>query len=239
MGALGAVKRLLSGQQPDQLARMESALASLRARNVVEAYRELPGGDGFVLQWARGNFGHRLTLDTRGRELQATPVALGVGPFGNDKPGGPGGDSQGLQQWLSAGSSQPVGRMNQLGQVALVESIRQCGLGHPCLDWFTDRLAALAEARHLRPGDLEALVKLGARKYLMTIPNADRTHELIPAVIRTVLDLAARERKNLHHTSDDVMTLSSNSGFAQMLLGFLEESYPLEMQQAIRDHGQR
>lgn len=236
MSALGTVRRLLAGQQPDHLARIESALASLRARNLVEAYRELPGGDGFVMQWMRGNFGHRLVLDARGRELHATPVALGVGPFGNDRPGG---DAQTMQQWLSVGSSRPIGRMSQLGQVALVESIRQCGLAHPCLDWFADRLAALAEARHLRPGDLEALVKLGARKYLMTIPNADRTHELIPAVARTVLDLASRERKSLHHTSDDVMTLSSNSGFAQMLFGFLEESYPLETQQAIRHHSRR
>lgn len=230
--------KLLGVGRQHPLERLEQAMASLLARGLIEQYRETADGRGFVLQWSRGNFGHRIMLDSRLREVVASSVALPVGPFGGSEPVD---EILPMQQWLPVGSDVSLGRIRQLGHVELVEEIRQQGLTHPCLAWLADRIIALAEGKRLTPGILSSMVLLGARKYLKTIPNSDRLNERIGAATRTLLDMAIRERKAMQPSYDDdeVLVLSARTGNARALLDYLQETHPMEARRAVRELGRR
>ncbi|MDX1442338.1 MAG: hypothetical protein R3270_01035 [Gammaproteobacteria bacterium] len=237
MGAISKVIGLFGGPRQHPLERIEQALQSLGARGLAEGHKELSSGRGYVVQWSRGNFGQRVTLDSRLRDVIVTPVALGVAPFGGDEPVE---EIQTMDQWLPVGSDVNLGRLRKIAHVDLIEAIRLEGLEHPCVKWFGDRLAALAEGRRLKPTDLQSMVLLGARKFLKSIPNTDRTHERIPAAIITLLDMAARERRRQQAAGgEDMGIFGGEENYAQAILEFLQETHPMETRRAIRQHALR
>lgn len=238
MGALEGMRKLLGVERQHPLERLEQAIASLLARGLVEEFRETADGRGFVLQWSRGNFGHRIMLDSRQRDLVASAVALPVGPFGGSEPAD---QILPMRQWLPVGADVPLGRIRKISHVELVEAIRQQGLVHPCLAWFAGCIAALAEGKRLKPETLSGMVLLGARKYLKTIPNSDRLNEKIGAATQTLLDMAIRERKAMRPADDDdtVLVLSTRAGNARAILDYLQETHPIETRRAVRELGLR
>ena len=236
MGNVSRVLEWLGRDQTAALARIEQALQSLVARALADGYRELPNSPGFVMQWARGNFGHRIILEQRRQMVQLTPVAPGVPPFGDLESAGNVGS---MAQWLPVGGAMVPGPLRRIGHVDLIEVIRQQGLSHPCLAWFGDRIEVLAEGRRLKPTDLQSMVQLGARKFLKTIPNTDRTHEKVRAVTLALVDLARRE--HVQRTTDTDITLFADArhGYASAMLEFLQETHPIEVRHAVQHHCRR
>lgn len=240
MAGMKSMLGWIGGSRSERVARIALALHSLQARGLVEAFRELPDRSGYVLQWARGNFGHRVTLDASGREIIATPVALGVGPFGGSNATE---EIRPMLEWLPVASESRLGRVRQLGHTGLIEAIRLQGLEHPCLAWFASRVQRLAEGQRLKASDPASMVLLGARKFFKTIPNTDRLNERIPAAVLALLELAAREKRNARKQGDqgeEVLLFSSSpSGHARALLEYLGETHPMETRQAVRKHAMR
>lgn len=237
MGNVSRVLEWLGRDQTSPLDRIEQALHSLVARGLADSFRELPNSQGFVMQWARGNFGHRVTLGSHQRLVQLTPVALGVPPFGDIDTIG---DAGSMAQWLPVGSTVVAGQLRRTSHIELVETIRLQGLEHPCLAWFSNRIETLAEGRHLKPTDLQSMVQLGVRKFLNTIPNSDRIHEKVQAAALALVGLALRERKQRIFGNDSITLFASGSqGPAEMMLEFLRETHPIDVRRAVQRHGGR
>lgn len=231
MGSIGNILTNVFGGSslafPEQL---QQALHSLQARGSITQFTASSDApDGFRLQWDRGNFGELLGFDKRGgKTLLSAPVALAVGPFARKLPVN---EIQPISDWQIAGNRVVLGAINRLGQVELIDTIREREAHHPAIEWLGKGLRELAEGRSLPGEKMEAMLLLGFRRFVKTIPNADRLNEVVEAALVTLLGMARREKAQ--QTADEGADIFSiGGGFAQAMLECLQESHPLELKRA-------
>lgn len=210
--------------------RLEEALHSLKARGVVESFHDMDGKTPCLrLQWDRGNFGHEVALsaNSMSAEVIVRAIALPTGPFGGKEPST---EILPITGWRPVGEASSLGVLKKLPHTTLVEAIRLLEASHPALEWFEDRFKALAKGVTPEPAELSAMVLLGARKFLKTIPNANRLNEAVEPAMVTLLRAAAREKQE--SDGDDNLLFSADSGFAQALVSFIQETHPLDAKRA-------
>lgn len=212
---------------------LQQALYSLQARGSVAGFGssdDVP--DGFRLQWDRGNFGELLGFDKRGgKVLMAAPIALPAGPFGGKSPLA---EIRPITDWKIVGNRMELGNIARLGQIELIDAIRERECRHPAIEWLGKCLRELAEGRSLPSETLEAMLLLGFRRFAETIPNADRLNEVIEPALLTLLRMASREKSQGGNHEMDIFSMGG--GYAQAMLECLQESHPLELNRASMRH---
>lgn len=229
-GITSILTNVFGGSSISTQEQLRQALVSLQARSSIaqfSATTDIP--EGHRLQWDRGNFGELLGLDKRGGKiLFVAPIALAVGPFGGKSPVN---EIRPIAEWKVVGQRTDLGNLNRMGQIELVEAIRAREAKHPALDWLGKGLRELAEGRSLPSETLEAMLLLGFRRFVKTIPNADRLNEAIENALVTLLGMASREKEQ-EAGGDGADIFSMGGGFAQAMLECLQDSHPLELKRA-------
>lgn len=209
---------------------IERALQSLHARGIVQSFQRMRDAT-FRAQWDRGNFGIELAAIQSGRywNLAVTPICNPAGPFAGKLIGG---EVLELSAWVACDKPRQLERIDRLGHVALVDRLRALEEGHPAARWLTDQFLRMAAGERLENGDLQGMVLLGARRFLKTIPGADRLHESMEPALLTLLRMNRAQRKQ----DTDTLEVIAGADYAAALLGFLQEAYPLEARRAVLRH---
>lgn len=205
--------------------RVEQALHSLRARGLVESFQRFEPAL-FRWQWDRGNFGFELKLLRAGRgwDIEFAPLCTPAGPFAG---GDIGGEVVPLAGWVRCGDAGSLERLDRMTHMELVDWLRGLEAGHPAADWLGEQFRRMAKGE--RPGQeqLQGMVLLGARRYVKTIPGADRLHEAIEPALVTLLRMNASN--TVPSDEDEVI---AGEDYGRTLIGFLQETHPLEAKRA-------
>lgn len=207
--------------------RLDQALHSLRARGSIDSFLH-DGSSGILLQWNRGNFGHRLRVDGRRRHwtLTATPITNPAGPFVS---GSLVGEIVPLAEWTRCGTDVSLERAHEAGHLALIEWIRNLEHRHPAGEWLGGQFKRLAEGEHPDQEELQGVVLLGVRRFLKTIPSADRLHETIEPAVQTLLRIRSKTRSS---GSGDEHEVFASEDYAASLIALIQETHPLEAKRA-------
>ncbi|HEX6928865.1 MAG TPA: hypothetical protein VF267_06425 [Gammaproteobacteria bacterium] len=221
------IRQLLSlGRKSEARAcsRIAQALDSLRARGLIESFQHTEPA-AFRWQWDRGNFGFELRALRAGRgwELEFAPVCTPAGPFAD---GTISGEVAPLQDWVHCGMAGRLERFGRLTHVELVDRLRELEVGHPVADWLGERFRRMAKGERPNAEDLQGMVLLGARRFLKTIPGSDRLHETIEPALVTLLHMRAGR------AAADEDEIVAGEDYGNALLGFLQETHPLEAKRA-------
>lgn len=201
------------------LQRLEQALYSLRARGAIESFELANTGARF--QGDRGNFGCLLELEEKSGKvaLVATPIANPVGPFARDVLGD---EILPIARWVPCGPPVELPLLHKISHLELVDWLREQGANHPVTDWISQQFRQLADGKEIGDRDLQAIVLLGVRRFLKSIPSTDRLHESVESALVTLFRLKGTNESDVF----------GDANGAAALVSFIQETHPLEAKRA-------
>lgn len=208
--------------------RLDQALHSLRARGIVESFQRT-GTARFRLQWSRGNYGVELAAErARGWQLQATPIANPAGPFAAKNISD---EVRPIAEWAECGEPAILTRLDRVGHIELVDWIRELENRHPAAAWLAEQVRRLAVGERLDNETLQAMVLLGARRFLKTIPGSDRLHEAIEPALVTLIGMT---RRTPPKAAEAELEVFAGQDYGRTLVDVLQETHPLEARRAVQ-----
>lgn len=223
------VNRLLGRRTSKQIGALVAlAVSSLIARGIVESMIQ-EDNVTLRLQWARGNYGHRVHCRRNGWswELVTHPITNPAGPYSTNALDV---DIVPVAAWVRCGKEVVIPRLESMSHLELIECIHNLEPSHPVLEWFARQFEKLAKGNVLDNDALRGLLLLGARRYFKTLPNADRLQRTIEPALMTLLRTQAAVSRDAKDDVDEQIVAGRD--YAQALVEVLQETHPLEARRA-------